>query len=217
MVGLIALLVGLFVRDVYLRLQGLAAMDEKLLAALIGLVGLLIGLFVRDVVLQLHLINLKRQQEEHDKQRAYQDAVWNYAAPLLRAVESLMYRLQEIVDQGPAIYFLPESPKSIYSDYKRISTLYRLAAILGWVRAYRKERSYLDPTKDTSSSEIEKLIGDLERALADGQEVELIHEPGDAVSFGGLALRSSFEDASDLVPHRLEVAEAGAQGRFQVG
>jgi len=47
--------------------------------------------------------------------------------------------------------------------------------------------------------------------------VSLIHEPGEAVSFDGLLPGASFEDAFDLGPHGLEVAEAGPQRRLQVG
>lgn len=151
-------------------------MDDRVLAALIGAGGILVGLLVRDVYLQLYLFHRKRQQELLDKQseegRANRDSTWQYSAPLFRTVESLVYRFKEIIDQGPATYLLADSPKSVYSDYKRISTLYRLSALLGWIRAYRKERSYLDPIHDTSPSEIEQLIGAVEGALADGQHVE---------------------------------------------
>src|SRR5262249_9924745 len=44
----------------------------------------------------------------------------------------------------------------------------------------------------------------------------LIHAPGEAVSFVGLPPGSSFDDALDLVPHGLEVAEAPPQRRLQV-
>jgi hypothetical protein len=110
-------------------------MDEKLIAALIGLVGVLVGLFVRDVFLQLHLFNRKRKQEIEDRQseevRESKDAVWQYAAPLYRSIESLHYRLKEIIEDGPATYLLHDSPKTEYFEYKKISTVYRLGAVLG--------------------------------------------------------------------------------------
>lgn len=50
--------------------------------------------------------------------------------------------------------------------------LYRLAALLGWIRAYRKERSYLDPADVGGPSEIERAVQNIEAALADGPHVE---------------------------------------------
>lgn len=151
-------------------------MDEKLLAALIGLAGVVLGLFVRDVFIQLYLANQKRRQELEDLQssqgRESADAVWQYAAPLFRSLESLHFRLKEIIDDGPTTYLLHDAPKTSYFEYKRISTIYRLAAVLGWIRGYRKERSYLDPTRDSSSSDVEKAIAFVEGALADGQHIE---------------------------------------------
>ncbi len=151
-------------------------MDEKVLAALIGLVGVLLGLFVRDVFIQLRLANRKRKQELEDRQsvegRERADAVWQYAAPLFRSLESLHFRLKEIIDDGPVTYLLHDAPKTVYFEYKKISTVYRLAAVLGWIRGYRKERSYLDPTRDSSSSDVEKAIAAVEGALADGQHIE---------------------------------------------
>src|SRR4051794_12633858 len=44
----------------------------------------------------------------------------------------------------------------------------------------------------------------------------LIHEPTGAVSFGGLSLGPSRDDALDLVPHGLEVAQACPQRTLQV-
>ncbi|HEX4143406.1 MAG TPA: hypothetical protein VHY91_07635 [Pirellulales bacterium] len=151
-------------------------MDEKLLAALVGCAGALVGLFVRDVVIQLYLFNRKRRFEREDRQseegRESTGAVWQYAAPLYRSIEALHYRLKEVIDDGPATYLLLGAPKTDYFEYKRISTVYRLAAVLGWIRGYRKERSYLDPTRDSAQSDVERAIAAVESALADGQHVE---------------------------------------------
>jgi len=113
-------------------------MDDKVTGALIGLAGTLFGILCRD----LYLFNRKRKQDLEDRQyqerRANQDVMWHYAAPLFRAVESLVYRLKEIVEERPAVYLLVDYPQTAHSDYKKTSTLYRLAALLGWIRAYRK-------------------------------------------------------------------------------
>jgi len=128
-------------------------------AALIGLMGILLGFIIRDWILQRHFFNKKREAELEDqfKRRQYEfeatyraevaearDVVRLYADPLLRSAKSLNYRLQEVLEQkGRATFLLPHTPQSEFGVYKRISTLYRLAALLAWICAYRKERSYL--------------------------------------------------------------------------
>jgi hypothetical protein len=43
---------------------------------------------------------------------------------------------------------------------------------LGWIRCYRRERSYLDPADASRPNEIEDAVESLQRALADGPHVE---------------------------------------------
>jgi hypothetical protein len=90
---------------------------------------------------------------------------------------SLRVRLSEIIEMKQARYLLASAPKIAFLEYKKISTLYRIAALLAWIRAIRRERSYLDPHEASSSFEM-RTIGELEEALADGTHVELqrLHE-----------------------------------------
>lgn len=151
-------------------------LQPPIVAALIALVGVLVGLFVREVVLGLYLNRKARAEALADRQadrtRAHRDLVRLYADPLLDAARSLRFRLDEIVDRQQGRYLRAEEPDIVYFAYKRISTLYRLAVLLGWIRAMRRERSHLDPDQTSAAAEMQA-ITDLEVALADGDHVEL--------------------------------------------
>jgi hypothetical protein len=163
-------------------------MDAAVKAALIGFGGLILGLVLRDALLPLYFFRKRRETELEDQHREKDDALRSryrseliqtrdvvrlYADPLLQSCKSLNYRLKEILEQkGRATFLLPQTPQSEFIVYKRISTLYRLATLLGWIRAYRKERSYLDPSEVVGMSEIEAAVDGLQGALADGPHVE---------------------------------------------
>lgn len=150
--------------------------SPQVLAAFLPLVGVIVGLVARDIVMAIHLLRQKRAQELEDRKNAenkqHQDLVRLYSDPLKDAVTSLRYRLKEIVEQKQARYLLADAPNTPFLDYKRISTLYRIAAVLGWIRAIRRERSYLDPQQASASIEMQA-IDAFEKALADGTHVEL--------------------------------------------
>jgi hypothetical protein len=150
-------------------------MSPQVEAAIIGASAAIFVLVVKDLGFQLYLDYKKRQREIEDRNmdelHVRRDLFWQYAAPLFRSIEDLHYRLAEI-NRGPAIYLLPTAPANDYNEYKKISTSYRLASFLGWIRAYRKERSYIDAAKTDASERIEKLIVKIEKQLADGQGIE---------------------------------------------
>ncbi len=59
-----------------------------------------------------------------------------------------------------------------YRSYKKLSTIYRLAVVLGWIRACRREFSYLRVADLGDAEGVQKAINDFENALADGSWVE---------------------------------------------
>src|SRR5690348_14275342 len=131
-------------------------MEAPIEAAFIGFLGALVGLIVRDVVMAVFLAKQKRQQEISDREdargRANRDLVRAYSDPLLQSAGSLRARLDEIINSGRAEYLLPRAPKTSFNEYKKISTIYRLAVVLAWIRAFRRERSYLDPVDQDSGA-----------------------------------------------------------------
>lgn len=150
--------------------------SPQVVAALLALAGVIVGLIARDIVMAIYLVRQKRTQELADRKKAadkqHQDLVRLYSDPLKDAVTSLRHRLKEIVEQKQSRYLLADAPNTPFLDYKRISTLYRIAAVLGWIRAIRRERSYLDPQQASGSVEMQAIVA-LEKALADGAHVEL--------------------------------------------
>jgi hypothetical protein len=146
------------------------------MSGLIALGGVLVGIFGRDVLMALFLARRRRQEEVQDKAasdaRAHRELVRLYADPLREAAASLRFRLDEIIAYAAASYLLAGTPKTIFVEYKQISTVYRLAVLLGWIRAFRRERSYLDPEETSPIPQGSDPIGAIERALADGQHIE---------------------------------------------
>lgn len=115
--------------------DGAMFVSPQVVAAAIALVGVLIGLAARDIVMALYLARKKRADELADKREAvreaHQDLVRLYANPLKDSVTSLRYRLHEIVEKKQARYLRSDAPSIPFLEYKRISTLYRIAAVLG--------------------------------------------------------------------------------------
>lgn len=150
--------------------------SPQVVAAIIAFFGVLIGLVARDIIMSLYLMKQKRSDDLEDRQmteeKSHKDLVRLYSDPLKDAVISLKFRLREIVERKQARYLLSDAPKIPFLEYKRISTLYRIASVLGWIRAIRRERSYIDPQQASKAVEMQA-IGEFETALADGAHVEL--------------------------------------------
>jgi hypothetical protein len=150
--------------------------EAPVIAALVALGGVLVGMFGRDIIMPTLLARQKRAQDIRDRDderaRARQEVTRRFADPLLEAVRSLRYRLEEVITQGQSRYLLAGSSRIPFFEYKRTSTLYRLAALLGWIRAFRRERSFLDPNDPKRYDFAADPIGQIERALADGKHIE---------------------------------------------
>src|SRR6185312_8626296 len=112
-------------------------LPPAIIAALIALVGVVVGLVARDVVMAIYLARKKRTEDLADHEaaarRAHRDLVRLYSDPLRMAVRSLRFRLHEIVVKKQGRYLRSDAPRIPFMTYKRISTLYRIAALLGWI------------------------------------------------------------------------------------
>ncbi len=95
-----------------------------------------------------------------------------YADPILHAAQQLLWRLNEILDGGRGDYLKGRSAKTTYEHYKTVSTIYRLAMVLAWIRALQRELFFL-PLRDQGRREtVDAAIGKLRNSLADGSHVE---------------------------------------------
>jgi hypothetical protein len=141
--------------------------------AAIAAIGALIGVVLKDLIFKL--------MEEYRARKENLRAVYaRYADPLSLATVSLLWRLHEALEQPGRGRFLkmvgipPTTNKySTFGAYKKVSTLYRLAALLGWIRACRREFSYLKVAESDAHGPIEEAISRFEHALADGPAVAI--------------------------------------------
>lgn len=126
-------------------------MSDAILSALIGAVTAAVGTLATLLVYrQRRDDDLKRSivdridalaQERRAVERSELETLRVYADPLRAALERLLGRIQELRKSDRAVFFLEEAPDTPYMRYKYLSTMYRLGAVLGWIRAYRRERA----------------------------------------------------------------------------
>jgi hypothetical protein len=123
---------------------------------------------------------LKRIDEVRSDRKSEAAIYRLYSNPLVTSTVSLLHRLNEIlfVEHRP-VYLTKEhqvgSKQGLgrsYVSYKKFSTIYRLAAVLGWIRACRREFSYLRIADPESTQLVDDAIVSFEKALADGGWVE---------------------------------------------
>jgi hypothetical protein len=122
----------------------------------------------------------KLWEENRTKKETLRAVYARYAEPLSLATVSLLWRLHEALEQPGRGRFLkmvgvpPTTNKySTFGAYKKLSTLYRLAALLGLIRACRREFSYLKVAESEAHGPIQEAINSFERALADGPAVAI--------------------------------------------
>jgi hypothetical protein len=144
-----------------------AALTGAVVGGLAGAIATLLTGVLRDFV-------AKWWSDRREDRRSADEVYRRYAEPLAAAATSLMWRLNEIFGgDGRASFLLAREHKTDFEDYKLRSTYYRLAALLGWLRALRRELSFLRLAGKHRIDIIEDAIDNLERSLADGHHVEL--------------------------------------------
>lgn len=123
--------------------------------------------------------------EKREAKKNAEDIYRRYAEPLSTATTSLLWRLKEIFsDDRRGSYLTAKAPRSTFEDYKLISTYYRLAATLGWLRALRRELSFLRLESNERLTALEEAISGFESTLADGHHVELQRLDGLLTTWG---------------------------------
>mgnify|MGYP001218886896 CR=1 FL=1 len=140
-------------------------MGQDVLSALIGTATGVVLAIVSSLIIPLVI----RRQEKRDQRRSIHE---KYAQPLAADAVNLLWRLDEILFRGRSQYLRDEAPATAFNVYKRISTCYRLAVLLGWVRAIELEQSYLFFGEGASVEDLRTAVIDLKSALADSPHVE---------------------------------------------
>lgn len=138
---------------------------DLLWAAAIGAASALFASFVKD--------RFDRLREQRTRSQSESDVYRQYLAPLCEACERIVWRACEIfVDKRHAFLDTATLPLD-FNAYKRVSTLFRVAALIGWIRGMTLELRALPRGKAAFAPPIERQIAAFQSALADGPHVEL--------------------------------------------
>ena len=137
-----------------------------LASALIGVVGALLTPVVKDLFIQ-------RANERRAKSNSQREIFRNYAAPLAAASEKLLWRFAEIFIEKRHHFLKSATLPLVYNEYKRQSTLYRIASLLGWIRAIHLELSALPRGASGFLTPVSGAIAKIQSASADGPHVEI--------------------------------------------
>ena len=144
-----------------------SALDIRLQVSLIGVTSALLTILLKDVGFYFW------KEARSDKKSAV--VVYrSYSDPLLSASVSLFWRLREtLIDTGRGAYLKTGGSTNNFDHYKFESTLYRLAVLLGWMRAYRRELTFLSLAGEDYLKPLNAALSRFEDALADGAHVEV--------------------------------------------
>jgi hypothetical protein len=81
----------------------------------------------------------------------------------------LFWRLREAFGaRGGGFYLKGQVHLTRYEHYKALSTLYRMASLLGWIRALRRELLFLPRTDPEGAEKLEAALRRFTSALAEG-------------------------------------------------
>lgn len=129
-----------------------------------GLVSALVSLIV--YFIKENTIT-KRDNEEQNKQ-----LFENYIDPLITALDSLYWRLKEIIDYD-CLYFENNIKDNVYLDYKRKSTMYRLCVVFGQIYLLKHEKCFtiLSRLYENLDDQIKKFRS----VLADGSWLDMLN------------------------------------------
>ncbi|MFG1664181.1 hypothetical protein [Streptomyces sp. Y7] len=114
-----------------------------------------------------------RQRARQEKRQGIQATYQKYTEPLALSSMDLFWRLREVFDtSGAGFYLQGQLHLTKFEHYKALSTLYRLAVVLGWIRALRRELFFLPGASKTTLERLDDALHSFTSALAEGGHVE---------------------------------------------
>ena len=117
---------------------------------------------------------LERRIAATRRREAERETYRRYAEPLTEAASALFWRLREIFEVPGGGYYLERGGgETPFESYKATSTRFRIAALLGWIAALKRELLLSDATTDPSVEALRSVVAGVEASLADGGHVEL--------------------------------------------
>lgn len=142
-------------------------MEAQVKSALITAIATLTIFLCKDLVVALWIAKRADSKQQSDRLRLYIE-------PLVLSVKKLFWRLNEIFgSDGRGIFLRSDVPANEFNEYKKASTLYRVACVLGWKRAFRKELTFVKRGLVAQFEKVEESLRQIEGALADGTNVEM--------------------------------------------
>lgn len=149
-----------------------AGLPVQVQAALVGASASLAVFLLRDLVMWAW-------RERRQAKKSTTEIFRRYADPLAASATSLLWRLNEVFHmRGRGSFLRTRSPLTQFESYKQRSTAYRLGALMGWIRAYRRELQFLTLNRRSHYRPLQTSISALESALADGPHIEMMRLRG---------------------------------------
>jgi hypothetical protein len=114
----------------------------------------------------------ERRKERRAQLRSEAEIYERYLAPLCDACEKIVWRSREIFVLERHAFLKTTTLPVGFNEYKRTSTLYRIASLVGWIRGMDIELSSLPRRNPTNTPAIASQVKAFRDALAEGRSVE---------------------------------------------
>ncbi|MCZ0990376.1 hypothetical protein [Streptomyces diastatochromogenes] len=142
------------------------SMSVQAQAAVISGIAAFVGVLVGEIFL--------RQRTRQARKQSIESTFETYAQPIAASSSELFWRLRELFGrQRDEVYLKGHEHFTNYEHYKATSTLYRIAGLIAWIRALRRELVYIPGSKPSKVKELDKALQAFTSALADGGHVEV--------------------------------------------
>jgi len=115
-----------------------------------------------------------RMRTRRAAKQTVRETYQKYADPLALSCTDLFWRLREVFNaKGGGFYLKGKVHLTKYEHYKALSTLYRIANLLGWIRALRRELLFLPRTDPEEAEKLDSALQRFTLALAEGGHIEV--------------------------------------------
>ncbi len=138
--------------------------QAAILISLTTLMTIILGFIFKEYWIPGWIDNRRRRRDG-------QELFKRYKSDMFYAGHALMKRLEEIF-QNRSHYLIEGAPKSKFYDYKYKSSVYRLCLLLGLIRFFKSDEPFI-VTKHSSKKRVVQAIAELQKVLADGQNMEM--------------------------------------------
>jgi hypothetical protein len=142
-----------------------------------------------------------RMRTRHAAKQTIRETYQKYADPLAISTTALFWRLREAFDpRGGGFYLKGHVHLTKYEHYKALSTLYRIANLIGWIRALSRELLFLPEINPKEAKNLDFALQRFGSALAEGGHIETLRVK---------ALIGLWGTGSDVMPD--SIVSAGIQ------